>query len=46
MRWAGRNKLAKMVGVSGPYSDHVLSGKKPMREELAEKQLNSVVTDV
>jgi DNA-binding transcriptional regulator YdaS (Cro superfamily) len=30
----GRNKLAKMLGVSGPYLGRVLSGEKPMTEEL------------
>jgi transcriptional regulator with XRE-family HTH domain len=33
----GRNKLAKMLGVTGPYIGRVLSGEKPMTEELAEK---------
>jgi hypothetical protein len=33
----GRNKLAKLVGVSGPYLGRVLSGEKPMTEELAER---------
>ena len=30
----GRNKLAKLLGVSGPYIGRVLSGEKPMTEEL------------
>ena len=33
----GRNKLAKLLGVTGPYIGRVLSGEKPMTEELAEK---------
>jgi hypothetical protein len=31
----GRNKLAKLLGVTGPYIGRVLSGEKPMTEELA-----------
>jgi len=31
----GRNKLAKLLGFSGPYIGRVLSGEKPMSEELA-----------
>ena len=30
----GRNKLAKLLGVTGPYLGRVLSGEKPMTEEL------------
>jgi transcriptional regulator with XRE-family HTH domain len=33
----GRNKLAELLGVSGPYIGRVLSGEKPMTEELAKK---------
>jgi hypothetical protein len=33
----GRNKLAKLLGVSAPYLGGVLRGEKPMAEELAEK---------
>jgi hypothetical protein len=33
----GRNKLAKLLGVSGPYIGRVLKGEKPMTEELADK---------
>jgi hypothetical protein len=33
----GRNKLAKLLGVSGPYIGRVLSGEKPMTEELAQR---------
>jgi DNA-binding transcriptional regulator YdaS (Cro superfamily) len=33
----GRNKLAKPLGVTGPYVGRVLSGEKPMAEELAGK---------
>ena len=33
----GRNKLAAAIGVSGPYLGRVLSGKKPMTEELIER---------
>jgi len=33
----GRNKLAKMLGVTGPYIGRVLSGEKPMTEELMRK---------
>jgi transcriptional regulator with XRE-family HTH domain len=33
----GRNKLAKLLGVTGPYLGRVLSGKKPMTEEIVEK---------
>src|SRR5208337_1082352 len=32
----GRNKLAKVLGVTGPYIGRVLSGEKPMTGELAE----------
>ena len=32
----GRNKL-KLLGVTGPYIGRVLSGEKPMTEELAER---------
>jgi biopolymer transport protein ExbB/TolQ len=30
----GRNKLAKVIGVTGPYIGRVLKGEKPMTEEL------------
>jgi hypothetical protein len=33
----GRNKLAKLLGVTGPYIGRVLSGEKPMTEELGER---------
>ena len=33
----GRNKLAKLLGVTGPYLGRVLRGDKPMTEELAER---------
>jgi hypothetical protein len=33
----GRNKLAKLLGVTGPYLGRVLSGEKPMTEELVER---------
>jgi len=33
----GRNKLASLLGVSGPYLGRVLSGKKPMTTELIDK---------
>jgi transcriptional regulator with XRE-family HTH domain len=33
----GRNKLAKLLGVTGPYIGRVLKGEKPMTEELMEK---------
>jgi transcriptional regulator with XRE-family HTH domain len=33
----GRNKLAKQLGVTGPYIGRVLSGEKPMTEQLAAK---------
>lgn len=33
----GRNKLAKLLGVSGPYLGRVLSGEKPMTEEVIER---------
>ena len=36
-RVGGRNKLAKGLGVTGPYIGRVLSGEKPMTEELTEK---------
>jgi transcriptional regulator with XRE-family HTH domain len=37
----GRNKLAKLLGVTWPYIWHVLSGEKPMTEELAMRIGNS-----
>jgi hypothetical protein len=37
----GRNKLAKLLGVSGPYIGRVLSAEKPMTEELAERIVRS-----
>ena len=33
----GRNRLAKLLGVTGPYLGRVLRGEKPMTEELAER---------
>ena len=33
----GRNKLAKLLGVSGPYLGRVLRGEKPMTEQLVER---------
>jgi hypothetical protein len=33
----GRNKLAKLLSVTGPYIGRVLSGEKPMTEELAKR---------
>ena len=33
----GRNKVAKLLGVTGPYIGRVLSGEKPMTEELAKR---------
>jgi hypothetical protein len=33
----GRNKLAKLLGVTGPYIGRVLGGEKPMTAELAAK---------
>jgi hypothetical protein len=30
----GRNKLAKLLAVTGPYIGRALSGEKPMTEEL------------
>jgi hypothetical protein len=35
--WRLRNKLAKLLGVTGPYLGRVLRGEKPMTEELAAK---------
>ncbi|MGA7196814.1 hypothetical protein [Roseiarcus sp.] len=42
LRWlrdkvGGRNKLAKLLSVTGPYLGRVLRGEKPMTEELAAK---------
>ena len=37
----GRNKLAKLLGVTGPYLGRVLRGEKPMTEELAKKLAES-----
>ena len=42
LRWlrdevGGRNKLARLLGVTGPYLGRVLRGEKPMTEELAER---------
>jgi hypothetical protein len=42
LRWlkdrvGGRNKLAELLGVTGPYVGRVLSGEKPTTEDLAEK---------
>jgi hypothetical protein len=33
----GRNKLAKLLGLTGPYIGRVLKGEKPMTEELVER---------
>ena len=33
----GRNKLAKLLCVAGPYIGRVLNGEKPMTERLAAK---------
>jgi plasmid maintenance system antidote protein VapI len=33
----GRNKLARLLGVTGPYVGRVLKGEKPITEELAQK---------
>ena len=33
----GRNKLAKLLGVTGPYLGRVLRGEKPMTEKLTER---------
>jgi len=33
----GRNKLAKLLGVTGPYLGRVLRGEKPMTEELIKR---------
>jgi hypothetical protein len=33
----GRNKLAKLVGVTGPYLGRVLRGEKPMTAEMVER---------
>ena len=33
----GRNKPAKLIGVSRPYLGRVLRGEKPMTEELVQK---------
>ncbi len=37
----GRNKLAKLLGVTGPYLGRVLRGEKPMTEELVERLAQS-----
>ena len=44
----GRNKLAKQLGVTGPYIGRVLSGEKPMTEELAERlaRLREELSDI
>jgi len=33
----GRNKLARLLGVTGPYAGRVLRGEKPMTAELVER---------
>ena len=33
----GRNKLASLLGVSGPYLGRVLGGKKPMTAEVVSR---------
>lgn len=40
----GRNKLAKSLGVTGPYIGRVLKGEKPMTVELAKKVAQERVT--
>jgi hypothetical protein len=40
----GRNKLAKLLGVTGPYIGRVLSGEKPMTERLVERVILSRAT--
>jgi transcriptional regulator with XRE-family HTH domain len=40
-RVGGRNKLAKLLGVTGPYLGRVLRGEKPMTEELVERLAQS-----
>jgi hypothetical protein len=44
----GRNKLAKQLGVTGPYIGRVLSGEKPITEELAERlaRLREELSDI
>jgi hypothetical protein len=39
----GRNKLAKLLSVTGPYIGRVLSGEKPMTEEVVRKMLQAGV---
>jgi transcriptional regulator with XRE-family HTH domain len=46
LRWlrdgvGGRNRLAKLLGVTGPYLGRVLCGEKPMTKELVEKLAQS-----
>ena len=41
----GRNKLAELLGVSGPYIGRVLSGEKPMTEEIIERLKSFKKTD-
>ena len=40
----GRNKLAKLLGATGPYIGRVLSGEKPMTEGIISK-LSSLTAD-
>jgi plasmid maintenance system antidote protein VapI len=37
----GRNKLATLLGVTGPYIGRVLSAEKPMTEELIKRLAES-----
>jgi len=39
----GRNKLANLMGVTGPYLGRVLSGEKPITEEVVRKMLQAGV---
>ena len=38
----GRNKLAKLLDVTGPYIGRVLKGEKPMTEDLVESLAESI----
>jgi hypothetical protein len=37
IKMGGRNKLASLLSVSGPYLGRVLGGKKPMTAQLIER---------
>ena len=39
----GRNKLARLLGVTGPYLGRVLRGAKPMTDEMV-KRIREVLT--